>query len=441
MLYDWYELSHAAARPWRALASVQRMAITNPLNPFRDAPPARQIAAACEMFERATRRYSKPEFAITETVIDGRQVPVREVVVWRRPFCRLLAFQTDLPAKEGKRRPNLLIVAPMSGHFASLLRGTVEALLPTFDVYITDWSDARDVPLVAGAFDLDEYIAYIIDMLVLFGGDVHVYAVSQPAVPVLAAIAVLEGAGSLAAPRSMVLVGGPIDARINPTRVNEISKERGVDWFLRNAITTVPWPNAGVGRQVYPGFMQLSGVMGMSPALHVEAHHAYFDLLVRGDGQSAEMHRAFYDDYLAVMDLTAEFYLQTLETVLIRHDLPRGKLRYHDGIVDLSAISHAALMTVEGGKDEIAGAGQCSAAHALCTRIPLARRSAFTCPQVGHYGLFNGSWFRRDIAPRIAAFIFAHDPRDGVFQESPIDAASEHAADKVASVAFTFGNN
>ncbi|MFM1814267.1 MAG: hypothetical protein RLZ98_962 [Pseudomonadota bacterium] len=444
MLYHWYEFGHTAVRPWRALARLNRLTLENPLNPFRDTHMARQAAAACEVFERITRRYGKPEFEISTTWIDGKPAEVTEDVVWRRPFCRLVTFRCDLPLAAGATRPNLLIVAPMSGHFAALLRGTVEALLPSFNVTITDWSDARDVPLLAGQFDLDDHIDYIIEMLEHFGGDVHVYAVCQPAVPVLAAVALLEAAGSPAVPRSMVLTGGPIDTRINPTMVNELAAQRGVSWFQNSVITTVPWPNSGCGRRVYPGFLQLSGFMTMNLDRHMQAHKDYFDHLVEGDGDSADRHRDFYDDYLAVMDLTEEFYLQTIDTVFVRHALPRGTMRHRGVAIEPSAIERTALMTIEGGNDDISGLGQCAAAHALCTGIPESNKEHFVCPDVGHYGLFNGSRYRAQIAPRLAQFVLSHDPREGKFQPVPEDSGRRSGSTSAildpTSLAFTFRN-
>jgi poly(3-hydroxybutyrate) depolymerase len=336
---------------------------------------------------------------------------VTEKVVWERPFCRLVHFERDLPAAERVRDPKILLVAPMSGHFATLLRGTVEALLPGHEVYITDWQDARDVPVTAGRFDLDDYIDYVREMLRYFAGDVHVFAVCQPAVPVLAAVSLMEQDHDPAVPRSMILAGGPIDTRVSPTAVNDVAVERGTDWFRNHVISSVPWPNVGAGREVYPGFLQLSGFMSMNISRHTSAHKELFLSLVRGDGDSAEKHREFYDEYLAVMDLTAEFYLQTVDTVFVRQSLPKGRMLHRGRRVDPSQIRRTALMTIEGGKDDITGAGQCHAAHDLCQRIPAARRLAHDATEVGHYGIFNGSRFRAEIAPRIAAFVRAFDPR------------------------------
>jgi poly(3-hydroxybutyrate) depolymerase len=333
------------------------------------------------------------------------------MTVWQRPFCRLVHFRRVLPEGATRNDPRLLLIAPMSGHFASLLRGTIEALLPDHEVFITDWQDARNVSIGEGRFDLDDYIDYLRQMFGAFGGDVHVFAVCQPSVPVLAATALMEADGDSAVPRSLALAGGPIDTRVNPTAVNRLAEERGTDWFRRNVITAVPWPNAGFGRKVYPGFLQLTGFMTMNLDRHFKAHKDLFFHLVKGDGDSAEKHRAFYDEYLAVMDLTAEFYLQTIDSVFVRHLLPKGELTHRGRAVDMGAIRTPGLLTIEGEKDDITGLGQCAAAIELCSGIPDANKAHFTCPEVGHYGIFNGSRFRREIAPRIAAQIRRFDTR------------------------------
>jgi poly(3-hydroxybutyrate) depolymerase len=409
VLYHWYELGRAAVRPARIATDSLRL-FFNPLNPWTHTAIGRNAIAACEVFERATRRYPKPAFGITHTVVDRAPVAVTEEVVWEHFACRLLHFKRDIDPRRAASHPRLLLVAPMSGHFATLLRGTVETFLPDHDVYITDWQDARDMPLSAGRFDLDDYIDVMMHMFRFFGGDVHVFAVCQPSVPVLAATALLEADGDLRAPLSVIMAGGPIDTRINPTVVNSLAEQRGTDWFRRNVITNVPWSSPGRGRQVYPGFLQLSGFMTMNLDRHMQAHKDMFLHLVRGDGDSAEKHREFYDEYLAVMDLTAEFYLQTVDTVFVRHLMPRGLMTHRGRPVDLAAITRPAIMTIEGERDDITGTGQCRAAHDLCIGVPAERRSHFECPRVGHYGIFNGARFRSQIAPRMAKFMRAYDP-------------------------------
>lgn len=411
MLYHWYELGHAAVRPVRAAMDSCRLLLTNPFNPLTHTSLGRHTAAALEVFERTTRRYDKPEFGLSRTTVDGNDVGVREEVVWRHPFCRLIHFRRDVPEERRARDPRLLLVAPMSGHYATLLRGTVEAFLPDHEVYITDWQDARGVSAIAGNFDLDDYVDVMRDIFRHFNGDVHVFAVCQPSVPVIAATALMEADGEPHVPRSLILAGGPIDTRISPTVVNNLAVERGTDWFRRNVITTVPWPNEGFTRQVYPGFLQLSGFMTMNLDRHLIAHKELFLHLVRGDGDNAVKHREFYDEYLAVMDLTAEFFLQTVDTVFVNHMLPRGLMTHRGRKIDLSRINRVSLMTVEGEKDDITGIGQCRAAQDLCVGIPDDRKIHFECPKVGHYGIFNGTRFRREIAPRIADFARLYDDR------------------------------
>ncbi|EPE95536.1 polyhydroxyalkanoate depolymerase [Rhizobium grahamii] len=407
MFYQLYELNHAALAPYRAFADIMRMVYANPFNPISQTPWGRTMAASLEMFERTTRRYGKPSFDLKETVIGDRKVAVREEIVWSRPFCNLLHFARNVPSGHVPD-PRILVVAPMSGHYATLLRGTVEALLPSADIYITDWMDARMVPMTEGTFDFDDYVDYIIEMLRFLGPDTHVIAVCQPSVPVLAAAAVMEAENDPFSPSSMTLMGGPIDTRINPTAVNQLAKERSLEWFADNVIMNVPWPQPGFMRPVYPGFLQLSGFMSMNLDRHVIAHKEFFMHLVKNDGEPAEKHRDFYDEYLAVMDLTAEFYLQTVEQVFIKHALPKGELVHRGKLVDPAAIRNVALLTVEGENDDISGVGQTQAAQTICVNIPDNMRMHYLQPDVGHYGVFNGSRFRREIAPRIVNFVREH---------------------------------
>jgi polyhydroxyalkanoate depolymerase len=407
MLYHFYEWNHAAIAPLRAFADAAKMFYQHPLNPIAHTEGGRTFAAMAEVFERSTRVYGKPEFGIHETVVNGVRVPVVDKPVWQKPFARLLHFERQLPAKH-KADPRFLIVAPMSGHYATLLRGTVEALLPYADVYIADWEDARTVPLAMGSFDLDDYVDYVIEMLHFLGPDTHVMAVCQPAVPVLMAVAVMEAEDDPCHPATMTLMGGPIDTRINPTVVNKLAMDKGIGWFRDNVIMKVPFPHAGFLRDVYPGFLQLSGFMSMNLDRHVDAHKEFFGHLVKDDGDSAEKHREFYDEYMAVMDLTAEFYLQTVENVFITHALPKGEMMHRGSRVDLTAIKRTALLTVEGENDDISGVGQTQAAQTLCTGIPEDMRVHYLQPKVGHYGVFNGSRYRAEIAPRIIDFALTH---------------------------------
>ena len=442
MLYHLYEMSHVALRPARAVAESVRYLFESPFNPFTHTPVGRHTAAACEVFERTTRRYDKPIFGIATTEIDRHAVAVTEEVVWQRPFCRLIHFRRDLPAEERAAQPRILLVAPMSGHFATLLRGTVETLLPQHEVYITDWQDARSVPLASGRFALDDYIDYMREMLTFLRGDVHVFAVCQPSIPALAAVSLMEEDEDPNAPLSLILAGGPVDTRVNPTAVNKLAVENGTDWFKSHVITAVPWPYAGAGRSVYPGFLQLSGFMSMNLDRHTNAHKDLFLHLIKGDGDSAEKHREFYDEYLAVMDLTAEFYLDTIDAVFVRHALPNGEMTHRGRRVDPSKIKRTALMTIEGEKDDITGVGQCRAAHDLATGLSSDQKFHVECTGVGHYGIFNGSRFRSEIAPRIAQFVRTFDPRAEMIARQPAVSRLSSVPPVVgfdpASVAFTF---
>jgi poly(3-hydroxybutyrate) depolymerase len=428
--YHLYELNHAAMAPFRAMADMTRLYFQNPLNPLTHTSYGRSIAAGCEVLERTTRRYGKPEFGLNDTTVGGVRVPVWENIVWSRPFCDLIRFERGVSTN--RNDPKILIVAPMSGHYATLLRGTVEALMPNADVYITDWIDARMVPIQDGKFDLDDYIDYIISMLHFLGPDTHVLGVCQPSVPVLAAVAVMEDREDPYVPATATLMGGPIDTRVAPTAVNDLAVSKGIDWFRKNVIMKVPFPHPGFMRDVYPGFLQLSGFMGMNLDRHVTAHRDFFQHLIEGDGDSAEKHRDFYDEYLAVMDLTAEFYLQTVETVFIDHALPNGTMTHNGRVVDCSKITRTALLTVEGEKDDITGRGQTKAAHDLCTSLPEHMKAHYEQPNVGHYGVFNGSRWRAEIAPRVMDFIRSNRyvPMNGAPKPAAAGVAAPVAAAK-----------
>ena len=403
LAYYWYEAAHWMLAPARVASDATKLIFESPINPLTHTAYGRTVAAACELFERTTRRYEKPAFGLATALVDGERVPVRERIVWERPFGRVISFDRGL--HKPKAQPKLLMVAPMSGHYATLLRGTVDAFLPTHNVFITDWADARTVPLAAGPFDLDDYIDYLISIFRSLGPDLHVMAVCQPAVPVMAAIARMEAENDPLIPRSMTLMGGPIDTRRSPTGVNLLAEERGIEWFRRHCIVKVPPAYPGFWRDVYPGFLQLSGFMAMNMDRHLTAHYDMYKHLVEGDGDSAEKHRDFYDEYLAVMDLTAEFYLQTVDKVFVRHELPKGEMMHRDKPVDLMAIRRCAIMAVEGERDDISGVGQTLAALDLTPNLSSDKKVYHLQPQVGHYGVFNGSRFRSDIAPRIADFI------------------------------------
>jgi len=409
LLYHAYEMTHAAVQPLRFQSDALRRFYKSAFNPVAYTPMGKAVAAACEVFENVTRRYRKPEWGITETNILGLPTPVEIEVVKSKLFCDLLHFRRQ-EGEAGKRYdPKVLIVAPLSGHYATLLRGTVKAMIPEHDVYVTDWRDARLVPLMYGDFDLDDFIDYVIEFLRFIGPNTHVMAVCQPSVPVLAAVAAMAAAKDPLQPASMTLMGGPIDTRRNPTVVNDLAASRPLSWFEQSVIHTVPMPNPGAMRQVYPGFIQLSGFMTMNLEKHMDAHADLFRHLVEGDCDSVDQHQRFYDEYLSVMDLTAEFYLQTVKTVFQDHALPEGKLRHRGQLIDCGKICNTALMTVEGELDDICGLGQTEAAHDLCVNIPIDDHYHYVQPGVGHYGVFNGTRWRTEIQPRVREMIRATD--------------------------------
>lgn len=405
MLYQLHEFQQAALTPLRLAAEAGQHALRNPYNPLSYTQAGRMAAAACDVFEHSTRRTGKPAFGFKTTRINGRDAAAREQIVLRKTFCQIKRFEREGANPDD---PRLLIVAPLSGHFATLLRGTVEALLPDHDVYITDWRDGRQVPLKEGPFGLDDYIDYMLEFLRFLGPDTHVMAVCQPSVPVLAAVSLLSAAGDPAAPRTMTLMGGPIDTRYNPTVPNRLATERSLEWFEASVITRVPVTYPGFMRAVYPGFVQLTGFMTMNLDRHVGAYFRLFEHLVRGDGDSVAQHRAFYDEYRSVMDLPAEYYLETIKTVFQDHALPKGTMTWRGEKIDPGAITKTALLTIEGELDDISGLGQTRAAHTLCRRLDAGRREHYEQKGVGHYGVFNGSKWRSQIAPRVGAFIRAH---------------------------------
>lgn len=401
-LYSAVELQRASLLPARLIFKTGQYLNINPMNPFAYTGYGRSLAASFELFERVTRSYEKPEFGIKEAVVSDKTYAITEEIVVDKTFCKLVHFRKD--SKTDLKQPKIMIVAPMSGHYATLCRGTVEGLLPYYDVYITEWRNVRDIPLAMGSFDLDDYIDYVIDFIKALDGDVHLLAVCQPAVPVLAAAAILGAEKSAYAPRSMILIGGPIDTRQSPTEVNSMATERSMYWFATNVITRVPANYAGVMRRVYPGFLQLTGFMAMNLKRHVGEHVNLFRHLISGDGESAEAHRKFYNEYLSVMDLPAEFYLQTINTVFKTHALPKGEMVSRGRKIDPNAITKTALMAIEGEKDDISGIGQTKASISLCQNIPNDKKTYLLQDGVGHYGLFNGRKFREVIVPKIVQF-------------------------------------
>ncbi len=412
MLYQLYDFQHALLTPARIAAELTRSVFQNPWNPLSHTQAGRTIAANAEVFERVTRRFGEPAWGLHQTEIDAKPVTVIEELIVEKPFCKLIHFKRDTKRKD----PRVLVVAPMSGHYATLLRGTVEAMLPHHDVFVTDWTDARQVPINEGRFNLDDFITYLREFMSLLGPNTHLIAVCQPAVPVLAAVSLMAAENDPNQPLSMTLMGGPIDTRISKTSVNILAEERPYSWFENSIVDTVPAYYPGAYRKVYPGFLQLSGFMSMNLDRHVGSHMKFYQHLVQGDGESAEFHRKFYNEYNAVMDITGEFYLQTIDTVFQRHLLPRGQMKWRDPLshklVDVkpSAIEHTAIFTIEGELDDISSRGQTTSAHDLCYNLPQRKQYHLFQLKTGHYGIFNGSKWKTEIMPRIRHFMREFDP-------------------------------
>lgn len=405
ILYHLHDWQHAALAPFRLAAEATQAALHHPLFPVgKHTQMGRSIAAGAELFERTTRRFGKPAFGIHTVRIGRNDVKVTEEVAHTKPFCRLLHFKADID----RNVPKVLLVAPMSGHHATLLRGTVEGLLQEHDVYVTDWIDAKLVPLYLGKFDLEDYIQYVIDYLRLLGPDVHVIGVCQPTVPVLCAVSIMAEMDDPAQPRTMTLMGGPIDTRHVKTAVTELAAKRPIEWFRNTVIHAIPFYYPGAHRLVYPGFIQLQGFMSMNVERHVGEHVKLFQNLVKGDEETASAHRKFYDEYLSVMDCTAEFYLQTVERVFQHHDLPNGTFTWRGKPVNPAAIRKTALLTVEGELDDISAPGQTRPAHDMCASLPASMKKAYLQIGVGHYGIFNGRKWREQVLPVIRDFAREH---------------------------------
>jgi poly(3-hydroxybutyrate) depolymerase len=410
MLYNAYEVQRSFLAGASRLAGLGAGWLNNPANPFAYSSMSPLVAAGLGVFAHASAPRGKPEFGLKSTVVDGRTVPVTEEILLRKPFGQLKHFVRQ---GAGEGDPKLLIVAPMSGHFATLLRGTVERMLPGHDVYITDWRDARLVPLSEGEFDLNDYVDYLIEFMEAIGensGDrPHLLAVCQPAVPAFAATALMNADKNRWRPRTLTMMGGPIDTREAPTAVNTLATERPHSWFQNNAIATVPLYYPGGGRKVYPGFLQLAGFMTMNLGNHLVSHWELFKHLVKGDEQSATATREFYEEYRSVCDMTAEFYLQTVEVVFQRHLLPKGKFVHRDRRVDPAAIRDTALFAIEGERDDISGLGQTRAALDVATGLAKSKKKYLLAADVGHYGIFHGRKWRERIAPQVEDWIAANE--------------------------------
>lgn len=413
MLYQVYEFQRTLLNPMTAWAQATSKNFVNPLNPLSLIPGAQRFAAGYELLYRLGKEYEKPEFGIKSVLSNGRQIPIVEQTIIEKPFCNLIRFKryADDAAtiKVLKDEPVVLVCAPLSGHHATLLRDTVSTLLTDHKVYVTDWTDARTVPLDAGPFHLSDYIRYIQEFIRHIGAEkLHVISVCQPTVPVLAAVSMMASAGE-ATPRTMTMMGGPIDARRSPTAVNSLASNKSFEWFENNVIFTVPANYSGHGRRVYPGFLQHAGFVAMNPDRHLSSHYDYYLNLIQGETEDAEAHVRFYDEYNAVLDMAAEYYLETIRDVFQEFHLPNGTWIVDNEPVRPQDIKGTALLTVEGELDDISGSGQTEAAHDLCTGIPKTRRSHFTVPKAGHYGIFSGRRWRETVYPRIRDFIRKYD--------------------------------
>ncbi len=410
MLYQLHEMNRTLLSPLIQWAEASSKLFTNPVSPFAHTPFAQRIAAGYELMFRLGKEYEKPAFGITHTEVQGVQTAIIEDVAVEKPFCKLIHFRKDKHAARLKdlQQPKVLLVAPLSGHHATLLRDTVRALLVDHDVYITDWTDARMVPMDKGAFHLHTYIYYMQDFIRFLGEGVNVVSVCQPTVPVLAAISLMASAKEKVMPKTMVMMGGPIDPGKSPTAVNDLATNKPFAWFENNVIYNVPPNYPGYGRRVYPGFLQHAGFVAMNPRRHAQSHWEAYLHLREGDNESAEEHRKFYDEYNAVLDMPAEYYLETIKTVFQDHALPEGTWDVEGKRVRPQDISNVALFTIEGELDDISGSGQTRAAHDLCASIPKDMKQHYTAPKCGHYGIFSGRRWREMIAPRITEFIKAH---------------------------------
>ncbi|MDR0407203.1 MAG: polyhydroxyalkanoate depolymerase [Holosporales bacterium] len=409
MLYHLHDLRALGVIPARSLAVGTQMALlSGPLTLLMNTPGGRLTEGYCDMFERCTRYTKKPSFGISSIEVDKNIYSVCEEMIMEKPFCRLLHFKKQgLPSD--KYEPNVLIIAPISGHFATLLRDTVKRMLPLHNVFITDWISACEVPLKHGVFSLDTYLDYLIDFLRAIGQRTHVMAVCQPAVQVMAIAAILEEAHDPVCPITIIPMGGPIDPRRNPTSVNRFAETYSLKDFEK-MLALVPLGHSGTGRRVYPGFLQLTAFLNMNPQNHMGKHIQYLEDCVAGREDKKKVHTTFYDEYFSLLDMDGTYFLETIDHIFQRYTLPRGLMTYHGHKIDLCAIEKTALLTLEGEKDDISGPGQTYAAQDLCARLPASKKAHYIQPGVGHYGVFSGSRWRQSIAPKVEDFIRAHDP-------------------------------
>ena len=409
MLYTAHEMQRSWMASMGAMAQSTSQWLLNPANPMSYVGTSPMMARALEVFAHAAAPRGKPPFDLATTIVDGVSVAVSEEIILRKPFGQLKRFNR---AVSGRKDPRVLIIAPMSGHYATLLRGTVERLLPDHEVYITDWRDAKQVPLSDGHFDLNDYIDYIIEFAQTVGAGAHMLAVCQPAVPAYAAVAYMSGQNDRATPLTLTMMGGPVDTRKAPTSVDDLATQRPFAWFEQNVIAKVPNGYAGAGRKVYPGFLQLAGFMSMNLANHMKSHWEMYKHLMAGDDDSADATKAFYEEYRSTSDMTAEFYLQTIDVVFQRQAIAKGEFIHRGVLINPSAIDRTALLAIEGERDDISGLGQTKAALDLATGLGDAKKQYYMAEGAGHYGIFNGRKWRESIAPIVERFIRHHDPAD-----------------------------
>ena len=407
MLYTAYEMQRAWLASLGSMAQSSSEWLLSPSNPMSFIPTSPILARGLEVFAHANAPRGKPDFGLDVTIIDGVSIAVSEEIVARKPFGQLKHFTR---AVSGRKDPRVLIVTPMSGHYATLLRGTVERLLPDHDVYVTDWRDAKMVPVADGHFDLNDYIDYIIEFANVVGAGSHMLAVCQPAVPCYAAVAYMSANDDPATPLTLTMMGGPVDTRQAPTSVDDLATERPYAWFEQNVVATVPAMYPGGGRKVYPGFLQLAGFMSMNLANHMKSHWELFKHLVDGDDDSAAATKAFYEEYRSVCDMTAEFYLQTIDVVFQRQAIAKGEFVHRGQLVKPEAINRTALLAIEGERDDISGLGQTKAALEIATGLPEDKKAYYMAEGAGHYGIFNGRKWREYVAPVVEKFIRQHDP-------------------------------
>lgn len=411
-MYRLYDTMHYLGIPCRRAAQRTRTLLRSNSALLQNFGAARFVEGIADMYERSTRYVKKPEFNIDKVQVGDEEVTVYQTTVMKKPFGNLVHFTKENQAKDS---PKVLIIAPISGHFATLLRDTAKRMIPHHDVYITDWISVRDVPLSAGSFGLDEYLTYLIDFMHYIGENTHVMAVCQPAVQVIALAAIMDEANDPCTPATIIPMGGPIDPRVNKTQVNRFAEEHSLNWFENRMLTFVPEGHIGAGRRVYPGFLQITAFINMNPDAHYKAHVQYLEDRINNNQAGIKKHTDFYDEYLSVLDMDDTYFLETVEKIFQTYELPRGVMTYKGHTIDLKAIRHSALLTIEGEKDDISAPGQSFSAHTLCSNLPAGMHGHHLQPGVGHYGVFSGSKWRNFVAPKIEEFIKKFDKNIGTY--------------------------